>query len=105
VSSTVLLILEFPTDSRAVVKSFREDECLDMDSEPEDSDRESHLQRAGDPVPEYQVDEKKESEQEPLPVIAIGSLARYAQHSAVAGLKFLTLSIAGDRYSSTCARA
>lgn len=105
-SGTVPLNLEFPADDRrAVVKPLREDECLDSDSGSEDSDCESHLEHGYASTPGDQVDEKKESDRESLPVLATGSFARYVQYHVVAEPELLTLLVAGDRCSSICARA
>jgi len=106
VSDTVSLILEFPTDDRrAVVKPLLEDECLDPDSGSEDSDCESHLEQGDGSTSGDQVDEKKESDRESLPVLATGSFARYAQYHVMAEPELLTLFVAGDRCSSICAQA
>jgi len=85
VSSVVSLILGFRTNGWAVVKLFRENECLDADSET-DSDCESSPEQANESALEEQVDGKRESEREPLPVLTIGSFARYAQHHVLVEL-------------------
>ena len=89
------------------MKPLREDEYLDVDGGSEDSDCESSLEQAGESAPEEQVGGigKRKSERESLPVLTIGSFARYAQHPAFAELELLTLSAAGDRCSSICGRA
>ena len=87
-----------------MVKPLREDECLDADGGSGDSSCESGMEQASESTPGEQVDGKRESERESLPVLTVGSFARYAQHSTLAGLEFLTLSVAGDRCSSIYAR-
>ena len=63
------------------MEPLREDECLDVDGGSGDSDWESSLEQASESAPEEQVDGKSESEQESLPVLTIGSFARYVQYS------------------------
>jgi len=89
-----------------VVKPLREDEFLDADGGSGDSDYESDLEQASGSAPEEQVDGigKRKSERESLPVLTIGSFARYAQHPAFVGLELLNLLVAGDRCPSICAR-
>jgi len=74
------------TDGWAVVKLSREDECLDADSGTEDSDCESDPEQASESAPEEDVDGQRESERESLPVLTIGSFARYAQRSVLVEL-------------------
>ena len=68
------------------MKLYREGECLDAGSGPEDSDRESGLEQVIQPIPEEQeVNGEDVLERESLPVLTIGSFVRYAQHPAPGG--------------------
>ena len=105
VSSVLSPVLGFRADGWAVVESLREDECLDADSGTEDSDCESGPEQVNESAPEEDLDGKRESERESLPVLAIGSFARYVQHSMLVELEVLTVSVlAGDRCFSICVR-
>jgi len=82
----VSLIPGFRTDGWTVLKLSREDECLDADSGTEDSDYESDPEQASESAPEEDVDGQRELERESLPVLTIGSFARYAQRSVLVEL-------------------
>ena len=86
------------------MKPLREDECPDADGGSGDSDYESSLGQFSESAPEDQADGKSEPEQESLPVLTIGSFARYAQPPVLVELELLTVSVAGDRCSSICTR-
>jgi len=86
VSSVLSPVLGFRADGWAVVGSLREDECLDADSGTEGSDFEGGLEQASESALEEDVDGKRESERESLPVLTIGSFARYVQHSMLVEL-------------------
>ena len=88
------------------MKPLREDEFLDADGGSEDSDCESGLEQASEPMPEKKTDGKgkSESERESLPVLTIGSFERYAPHPVLVELELLNVLVAGDRCLSICAR-
>lgn len=67
----------FRINALAVVKMYREDECPDTGDGSEDSDCESILEQVTTSSPEAQVDEKEEKEPESIPVLTLGSFARY----------------------------
>ena len=104
VSGVVSPVLGFRTNGLAVVEPLREDERLSADSGTEGSDCGGGPEQASESALEEDVDGKRESERESLPVLTIGSFARYARHSMLVELEVLTLSVAGDRCSSICAR-
>jgi len=104
VSSVLSPVLGLRADGWAVVEPLREDECLDGDSGTEGSDFEDGLEQASEFALEEDVDGKRELERESLPVLTIGSFARYVQHFVLVELEVLTVSVAGDRCFSTCAR-
>ena len=87
------------------MKPLREDESLDVDGGSEDSDYENGLEQASESTPEEKSDGKgkSESEQESLPVLTIGSFARYAQRHVLVELE-LNLLVAGDRCPTICAQ-
>ena len=63
-----------------MVKLHRKDEPVDTgDPESEDSDQENETRQASDPKPEEKTNENEETEQGSLPVLTIGSFARYAR--------------------------
>ena len=71
-----LAVLVFCADDRVVVKMYREHECPETGEGSEDSDCESVPEPAAGSSPE----ENEEKESEPLPVLTVGSFARYAQN-------------------------
>ena len=72
----VRLVLDFCTDDSTVVKIYLEGECPEGS---EDSDCEGVPEPSRVSSPDAQVDEKEGKEPESLPVLAVGSFARYAQ--------------------------
>jgi len=86
VSDTILLILDPGVDGRSVVKMRREGEHPDACNDSEDSDCWSGPGQASWSTPEEQVDRKEETELESLPVLTIGSFARYARYPVVTGI-------------------
>jgi len=60
-----------------LVKLYREGERLDVGSGPEDSDRESGLEQASQPILEEQVNEEDVLERDSLPVLTIGSFVSW----------------------------
>ena len=77
---------------------------FDKGVEPDDSDCESDSGQVGSSAPRERVNCKKESEQELLPVLTIGSFAAYVECLILTGELSLTLHAAGGLCSSICAR-
>ena len=69
----------------AVVKLHRKDEPIDASEWSEDSDWEDEMEQAGESAPEERADAREETKQEPLPVLKIGSPARYVRHAVAVG--------------------
>jgi hypothetical protein len=95
----VSLIPDFRTDGRAMIKPLQRDE-----HPKPDSDCESGPEQANGSAPEEQVYGKGELERESVPILTVGSFARYAQHPVLVELELLNLSVAGDHCSSICVR-
>ena len=70
-----LAVLDSCADDPVVVKICRGEECSEIGEGSEDSDCES----IPDPAAVSLPDENEEKEPEPLPVLTVGSFARYAQ--------------------------
>ena len=98
------LILDVCADGRAVVKVCQENDRPDAQDGSEDSDHEIESEQASGSAPEERVDKAEETKPETLPVLTVGSFARYAQHTLVKGLQLLSSATAGDLCSSICAR-
>ena len=77
VSNVLFLVLNFYSDGWVVVKMHREGESLNADEGSDDSDYESSPEQTSDSTPEAQDKEQKGTEPESLPVLTIGSFARY----------------------------
>ena len=80
----------------------REGEDLNPGGGSEDSDYESSSEQASGHASQVQDDKKEEVEPEPLPLLIMGSFARYACRRLQGRVSnFIT---AGDPYFSICAR-
>ena len=87
-----------------MVKVYQKDKRPDAGEGTEESDCEDTPESADASSPEAQVNEEEVKGAESLPVLTLGSFARYARKSIARGLRFLTFSTAGDPCFSTCAR-
>lgn len=87
-----------------MVKVYQKDKRPDAGEGTEDSDCEGTPDSADASSPEAQVDEEEEKGAASIPVLILGSFARYARKLIATGLRFLTFATAGDPCFSTCAR-
>ena len=85
-----------------MVRMHPEGEGFETGEEFEDSDCESNSEQACGSAPKVQDDRKEDVKPESLPLLTVGSFARYACRGWWARVSdFIT---AGDPYSSICTR-
>ena len=75
-----------------------------VDDGLDDSDYDIRLEQASGSAPEERVGEQGETKLEPLPVLTMGSFARYTQCASVEVLGLLISATVGDPYFSIYAR-
>ena len=86
------------------MKVTKEGEYPNVGDEAEDSDYEIESEQPDGSAPGEQGDEE-ETEPGSLPVLTIGSVARYVRHTTIVMLEPLTRLTAGDLCSFICTQA
>ena len=88
-----------------MVKVTKEGEYPNVGDETEDGDCEIESERPDGSAPGEQGDKEEEAEPGSLPVLTIGSFARYVWHIMIVMLESLTRLTAGDHCSFICTQA